>query len=64
MGADRRIKVSLLLLVFVLLIGTFGYHSIEKWNFLDSFYMTVITISTTGYSEIHSLSAQGRIFTS
>ncbi len=37
---------------------------IEKWNFLDSFYMTVITITTVGFGEINKLSDVGRLFTS
>jgi voltage-gated potassium channel len=37
---------------------------IENWNFFDSFYMTVITITTVGFGEIHPLSSVGRIFTS
>lgn len=53
---------------FVLLgsmaIGVIGYMYIEKWNFLDSLYMTIITIGTVGFSEVHTLSVNGRIFTS
>src|SRR3989442_14109512 len=37
---------------------------IERWNLLDAFYMTIITISTVGYSELHQLSTTGRLFTS
>jgi voltage-gated potassium channel len=47
----------------VLLLGTFGYMGIEGWNALDSFYMTVITLTAVGYQEVHPLSASGRIFT-
>ncbi len=43
-------------------IGTVGYHWIEGWSWSESFYMTVITISTVGYGEIHPLSEQGRLF--
>ncbi len=52
-----------LALFAVLLIGTAGYRIIEGWSFLDSFYMTVITLATVGYGEIHPLSIAGRIFT-
>lgn len=37
--------------------------SIEGWNSFDSFYMTVITLTTTGYQEVHQLSDHGRLFT-
>jgi len=54
---------SILLLVILLLVGTFGYSFIENWSLLDSCYMTVITMSTVGYGELYKLSSQGRIFT-
>ena len=44
-------------------IGTFGYVLIEKWPPLDGLYMTVITLTTVGYSEIRDISSTGRIFT-
>jgi len=51
-------------IVLVLFFGTVGYSYIEGWDWLDSFYMTVITISTVGFTEIHPLSDAGRLFTS
>jgi voltage-gated potassium channel len=44
-------------------VGTMGYILIEKWNFFDSFYMTIITMSTVGFGEVHELSVEGRMFT-
>lgn len=46
----------------VLVGGTIGYRIIEGWSFLDSLFMTVITISTVGYGEVHPLSTAGRSF--
>ena len=37
---------------------------IEKYEFLDAFYMTVITVATVGFQEVHPLSNSGRLFTS
>jgi len=48
----------------VIVYGMLGYMLIEGWNVLDAFYMTIITISTVGYSEVQKLSDAGRIFTS
>jgi voltage-gated potassium channel len=47
----------------MLMFGTLGYMVFEDWSFLDALYMTVITIATVGYSEIHHISDMGRIFT-
>ena len=52
--------VSFLILVF---IGTLGYHFIEGMIFVDSLYMTIITISTVGFGEVRELSSTGRMFT-
>jgi len=51
------------LLLFILCSGVIGYHLIEGWSLFDALYMTVITLATVGYGEIHTLSHAGRIFT-
>lgn len=50
-------------LIVVILIGIAGYESIEKWPLIDSIYMTVITLSSVGFMEVHPLSNSGRILT-
>jgi len=50
-------------IALVLVFGTVGYRIIEEWNWLDSFYMTVITVSTVGITEVHPLSDAARLFT-
>lgn len=47
----------------ILLFGIAGYMIIEGWSFVDSLYMTTITISTVGFSEVNGLSFAGKIFT-
>lgn len=44
-------------------MGTGGYMVIEGWSLLDAIYMTVITMTTTGFEEVHALSMPGRVFT-
>jgi len=63
-GFHRR-KVSFLiaLVVLVFAFGTLGYMEFEGWNALDAFYMTVITLATIGYGEVHPLTTAGRVFT-
>jgi len=55
---------SLIGIAVVLFFGTLGYVLIEGWDLMDSFYMTVITVSTVGITEVHPLSHTGRLFTS
>lgn len=50
-------------LLAVLAGGTAGYMLIEKWDVWDAFYMTVTTVATVGYGEVHPLSPRGRLFT-
>jgi voltage-gated potassium channel len=51
------------LLTSVIAGGTLGYVLIEGWSFWDAFYMTVITVTTVGYREVHDLSRGGQVFT-
>ncbi len=59
----RRFRLAGALLGVVLLYGVIGYVVIAHWGLLDAIYMTVITISTVGYVEVHALSPAGRVFT-
>ena len=59
----KKIKYSLLSLIILIGGGTFGYSTIEDWNLFESLYMTIITLTTVGYNEVHNLSHQGQIFT-
>jgi voltage-gated potassium channel len=49
--------------LLVVLAGIVGYMHVEGWNFLDSLYMTLITITTVGFGEVHPLTGPGKIFT-
>jgi len=59
-----RLRLIALSITVVFLVGTIGFHIIEDYPYFDAFYMTLITITTVGYSEIHPLSFHGRIFNS
>jgi voltage-gated potassium channel len=45
-------------------VGTAGYVVLEGWGIFDAFYMTITTVTTVGYAEIHPLSRVGRVFNS
>jgi voltage-gated potassium channel len=55
-------RLSVVLLVVVLTLGTTGYVVIEGWTAFDALYMTITTVTTVGYGEIHPLSRAGRVF--
>jgi voltage-gated potassium channel len=58
-----RFRLPLALLVAVTVYGVVGYRVLEGWNLLDALYMTVITLSTAGFREVHPLSVRGQAFT-
>ncbi len=58
-----RVYYFLLLLLLITAGGTVGYMIIEEWAFIDSFYMTIITMSTVGFGEVAELSVYGKLFT-
>jgi voltage-gated potassium channel len=60
---SRELVVANLFLAVVLIAGTIGYTLIEGWSWMDSLYMTFITLTTIGFREVHSLSSAGRFFT-
>ncbi|MFC2012018.1 potassium channel family protein [Chloroflexota bacterium] len=62
MTSVRTVLFGLFILASIIVLGAIGYIFIEGWSFFDSLYMTIITISTVGYSEIHPLSTGGRLF--
>jgi len=59
----RRIRISLTLLAATLCFGTVGFWWVEGMTVFEAFYMTIITISTVGFSEIKPLSDWGRLIT-
>lgn len=64
----RRLRNWIMVLVggvvLILTGGTLGFIWIEHYSPFDAFYMTLITVSTVGYGELHPLSFRGRVFNS
>jgi voltage-gated potassium channel len=55
--------LAVILLAAVLAGGTLGYVLIEGWSPWDGLYMTVTTITTVGFKEVHPMSRAGEVFT-
>ena len=58
-----KLRIALIMLAGIIAMGTCGYYFFENMPIFDAFYMTVITISTVGFSEIRPLSMLGRSIT-
>lgn len=59
--ALRRVLGVLALVAVLLIFGTLGFHWVEGWTLFEGFYMTLMTLTTVGYGELHPLSSSGRI---
>jgi len=60
----RRLLCILVAIAATLAIGTVGFTVIDDYPPFDAFYMTLTTMTTVGYAEVHPLSRAGRIFNS
>ena len=63
MTPRERLLQIIILLIAVIALGTLGYQLLEGWTAFDALYMTIITVASVGYMEVHPLSATGRLFT-
>jgi voltage-gated potassium channel len=59
----RPFLLALAVPVVLVMLGTLGYVLIEGWPAFDALYMTVTTMTTVGFMEVHPLSRPGRVFT-
>ncbi|MHC1754312.1 MAG: potassium channel family protein [Methanosarcina sp.] len=60
---DPKFRSLLYLVTLTLAAGTFFYHSVEGWGWLDSFYFSVITLATVGYGDFTPKTDIGKLFT-
>ena len=58
----RNVIRGLVLLLLVLAGGTAWFHLVDDYTVIDALYMTVITVSTVGFREVHALDGTDRIF--
>ncbi len=63
MDPIRHLRISMMVLFALASLGVAGYMIIEGWSLLDALYMTVITLGTVGFKEVHDLSPYGKMFT-
>lgn len=59
----KRIGILILVFILIVILGTFSYHKVEGWRYLDSFYFTFVTVATIGYGDFTPQTDLGKIFT-
>lgn len=62
MDEKRKLKFTFYSFAFLLIFGMIGYKFLLHVDFIDAFYMTVITISTVGFGEIGTTSNASEMF--
>ena len=50
-------------MVMVMAFGVLGYRFICDYSWIDALYMTIITVTTVGFSEVRPMGPEGKIFT-
>ncbi len=59
----RALRKIIYLITGTVAVGTIGYMVLENYNFVDALYMTVQTVSTVGFNEVHPFRGYGQEFT-
>ncbi len=58
-----RLYKAVFFSVLILIIGVGGYSLLFDYSFIDGLYMTIITITTIGFGEVHPFGTGEKIFT-
>ena len=61
--ARRRLSLTIVAFVSVVVVGVLGYQVLEGVGPLDALYMTIITITTVGFREVVELGVAGKVLT-
>jgi voltage-gated potassium channel len=59
----NNLKIALVIIFTLIVVGTIGFHFIEGWDVLESFYTTVMTLTTIGYGDFAPKTRGGMLFT-
>ena len=63
MHLDEKVITAFLLIFILLGIGTFAYHNLEGWSYVDALYFTSMTITTVGYGDLVPSTDASKLFT-
>ncbi len=60
---ETKFRIALGMLAILALVGTFFYHFVEKWSYLDAIYFSATTLTTVGFGDLHPTQPISKIFT-
>lgn len=60
---DKQYLKLLALSTAIIGLGTIMYRLLEKWEWVDCLYFSVVTLTTVGYGDIAPTTTGGKIFT-
>lgn len=61
--AKTRLIAAIITIFILLGIGTLVYHHLEQWTYIESFYFSVVSVTTIGYGDLHPTTDTSRLFT-
>ncbi|NYZ75125.1 two pore domain potassium channel family protein [Candidatus Micrarchaeota archaeon] len=61
--ARSNILYGVFATIVLVLIGSFAYHFIEGWGWVDSAYFAATTLTTVGFGDFHPTHDLSKIFT-
>lgn len=60
---DDEYRDLLITTIIIIAVGTLVYHHLEGWNYIDSLYFSVVTLTTIGYGDFYPKTDMGKMFT-
>ena len=59
---DSLFRASLYLTLLILFSGTMFYATVEGLRWVDALYLSVVTLTTLGYGDLHPVTDAGKLY--